>query len=111
EMGSDVVKLEPPEGAASRHVGPFADHAPHPDSSLNFLFYNSNKRSVIADLSAPDGRRTLDAQLADTDLLITTLQPRALRDLGLDFGALLTAHARLIVLSVTPFGLTGPWAD
>jgi len=110
-MGADVVKLEPPQGSPTRAVGPFARNCAGPDASLNFWYYNSNKKSVIADLAAAEGAAALRGLLGDADILISTLQPAALRALGLDLAALTEAHPRLIVLSVTPFGLTGPWAD
>ncbi len=44
-------------------------------------------------------------------MLISTARPAELAERGLDFAALMQASPRLIVLSVTPFGLTGPWAD
>jgi crotonobetainyl-CoA:carnitine CoA-transferase CaiB-like acyl-CoA transferase len=49
--------------------------------------------------------------LAGADIFISTLQPKALKALGLDLAALIETYPRLIVLSVTAFGLTGPWAD
>jgi len=111
QMGAEVIKLEPPEGSPTRRVGPFAKGREDPDSSLNFWFYNSNKKSVTADLAKPEGMAALRGLLADADVFICTLQPRALKAAGLDLAALAKAHPRLIVLSVTPFGLTGPWAD
>jgi len=111
QMGAEVVKLEPPEGSPTRRVGPFAKGHQGPDASLNFWFYNSNKKSVTADLAAPAGKATLAGLLADADIFVCTLQPAALKAAGLDLAALSDTHPRLIVLSVTAFGLTGPWAD
>jgi crotonobetainyl-CoA:carnitine CoA-transferase CaiB-like acyl-CoA transferase len=111
QQGAEVVKLEPPDGSPTRRVGPFAEGRAGPDTSLNFWFYNSNKKSVAADLAAPGGKAALAGLLADADVFVTTLQPAALTAAGLDLAALCEAHPRLIVLSVTPFGLTGPWAD
>jgi benzylsuccinate CoA-transferase BbsE subunit len=111
QLGADVVKLEPPQGAATRRVGPFARGREDDEHSLNFWFYNSNKKSVVADLGKDDGLAALKRLLKDADIFICTLQPKALAALGLDFGALAKAYPRLIVLSLTPFGLTGPWAD
>jgi benzylsuccinate CoA-transferase BbsE subunit len=111
EMGARVTKIEPPEGAASRAIGPFAKGMTGPDASLNFWFYNSNKASVTLDLGAPSGLALLNALVGQADILVCTLQPKALKAIGLDLDALSRAFPRLIVLSVTPFGLTGPWAD
>jgi len=110
-LGAEVVKLEPPQGSPTRAVGPYAKGRADHDASLNFWFYNSNKKSVTADLAAAEGMAALQGLLGEADILISTLQPAALQALGLDLAGLTEAHPRLIVLSVTPFGLTGPWAD
>jgi crotonobetainyl-CoA:carnitine CoA-transferase CaiB-like acyl-CoA transferase len=111
EMGAEVLKIEPPDGAATRHVGPWAGGEESPDTSLNFWFYNSNKKSVILDVRTPDGLARLRGLLAEADVFVSTLQPKALKAIGLNLAALVEACPKLIVLSVTPFGLTGPWAD
>jgi len=111
QMGAEVVKLEPPGGSPTRRVGPFAKGRESADTSLNFWFYNSNKKSVTADLATAQGMGALDALLAGADIFISTLQPKALAALGLDLAALSEKHPKLIIASITPFGLTGPWAD
>ncbi len=111
EMGATVIKLEPPEGSPARAIGPFAHGEAGPETSLNFRFYNSNKLSVAADVTTAAGLRVLEGLCRGADIFISTLQPAALAATGLDLEALRAANPRLIVLSVTAFGLTGPWAD
>jgi benzylsuccinate CoA-transferase BbsE subunit len=111
QMGADVIKVEPPEGSPTRAIGPFAQGLADPDHSLTFWYYNANKRSVVLDLTTSEGASSLRELLAEADVLVSTLRPPELRDLGLDFEALTATADRLIVLSVTPFGLDGPWAD
>jgi crotonobetainyl-CoA:carnitine CoA-transferase CaiB-like acyl-CoA transferase len=113
QMGADVVKVEPPEGARTRHVGPFVAGATvdDPDRSLNFRLYNTNKRSAVVDLSDGSGDDALHQLLATADVLVSTLTPAALRERGWSFDDLCARHPRLIAVSLTPFGLTGPWAD
>ncbi|MTV23890.1 CoA transferase [Nitriliruptoraceae bacterium ZYF776] len=110
EQGADVVKVEPLEGAPSRAVGPWAGGVASPDTSLTFWFYNPGKRSVALDLGG-EGREDLDALLAGADVFLTTLRPVELAALGLDLDAVQHANPSLVVASVTPFGLTGPWRD
>ncbi|MBI1180676.1 MAG: CoA transferase [Alphaproteobacteria bacterium] len=110
-MGADVIKVEPPEGSPTRAVGPWLKGEEGPDDSLAFWYYNSNKRSAVVDYRTKDGMATLEALLAGADIFLCTLQPRALRSAGIDHEALSRRFPNLIVLSVTPFGLTGPWAD
>jgi crotonobetainyl-CoA:carnitine CoA-transferase CaiB-like acyl-CoA transferase len=111
QMGAEVVKVEPPEGAPSRHTGPFAGDVPHAERSLSFWYYNADKRSVVADLATGEGRRRLGELVAHADVVLSALPPPELRLLGLDLHQLVAEHPGLIVVSVTPFGLTGPWAD
>jgi len=111
ELGADVLKVERPGGSPTRAIGPFAGGEAGPDTSLTFWYYNSNKRSAVLNYAIDHGRRSLDALLADADVLITTFQPRELTVLDLSPETLSRLYPRLIVLSITPFGLTGPWAD
>jgi crotonobetainyl-CoA:carnitine CoA-transferase CaiB-like acyl-CoA transferase len=110
-MGATVIKLEPPGGSVTRAVGPFAKGEAGPETSLNFWYYNSNKKSVVADVATPQGKAILRQLLGEADIFISTLQPRALKAADLDLDGLASEFPRLIVLAVTAFGLTGPWAD
>jgi crotonobetainyl-CoA:carnitine CoA-transferase CaiB-like acyl-CoA transferase len=111
DMGADVVKVEPPGGAATRRIGPFADDLPDPERSLFFWHYNSSKRSVTLDLTTREGR-ALWLQLArDADVLIETTVPGTLERLGIGYGALAVVNPRLIAVSVTPWGQDGPYVD
>src|SRR2546428_13815900 len=84
EMGARVIKLEPPSGSPSRHIGPFAKGQASADTSLNFWYYNANKLSVTVDFQAAPGLAPLMALLGRADIFICTLQPRALKAFGLD---------------------------
>jgi crotonobetainyl-CoA:carnitine CoA-transferase CaiB-like acyl-CoA transferase len=111
-MGADVVKVEPPEGAASRRVGPWRAGADHdPDASLNFWHYNVNKRSVVLDLQTAEGRDDLGRLLDDADVVLTGWRPAEWRSLGLGPDDFRVGRPRLIVANLSPFGLDGPWAD
>ena len=110
-LGADVVKIEPPEGSASRHVGPFAGGDPDPERSLAYWYYNGSKRSVTLDLTSRDERLAFERLLDRSDLFVTSLHPRQLRRIDLDLTAAVATRPALIVVSITPFGLTGPWSD
>lgn len=110
-LGAEVVKVEPPAGAPSRHTGPFVGGIADPDRCLAHWYYNGNKSSVVLDLGDGDGRAAFDRLVASADVLVSSLHPRELRRLGLDLGALSAARPALVVVSITPFGLTGPWSD
>ena len=112
DLGGEVVKVEPPEGVSSRRLGPFragADGVPT-DDSLAFATYNSSKRSIVLGDSAAD-RSVRDQLIAGSDVLLTTGSPSELSGAGLDLHALVEKHDRLVVVSTSPFGLTGPWQN
>ena len=112
DLGADVIKVEPPEGDAARLRGPYRPDDADPDA-LGGLFaaINTNKRSVLADLSRADGRSVLGDLLAGADLFIHDLAPRAAAAHGLTAGSLRAQHPSLVTTSITPFGQTGPYAD
>jgi crotonobetainyl-CoA:carnitine CoA-transferase CaiB-like acyl-CoA transferase len=111
DLGADVVKIEPPGGAAVRHVGPFLDDVPHPERSLSFWYYNTSKRGITLNLETEDGRRLFRRLAASADVVLETFRPGYLASLGLDYEALREDNRGLIVCSLTPFGQTGPWRD
>src|SRR5690349_25174583 len=69
-LGAEVVKIEPPEGSATRRIGPFLDDAPGIERSLHFWTYNRNKRSVVLDLRDGSARECLLDLVAGADILI-----------------------------------------
>ncbi|MHB8439281.1 MAG: CaiB/BaiF CoA transferase family protein [Acidimicrobiales bacterium] len=104
-LGAEVVKAEPPGGAASRHAGPFLDDEPGPERSLAFWADNVGKRSVVVD------DVTLAELCAHADVLVHTLRPAEAQARGLGWDTLSASNARLVVCALTPFGSSGPWAD
>jgi crotonobetainyl-CoA:carnitine CoA-transferase CaiB-like acyl-CoA transferase len=111
DLGADVVKIEPPGGEATRHVGPFLDDIPHPERSLSFWYYNTSKRGITLNLETADGRQILRRLAANADVIVETLRPGFLASQQLDYEALRAENAGLIMCSLTPFGQTGPWRD
>jgi crotonobetainyl-CoA:carnitine CoA-transferase CaiB-like acyl-CoA transferase len=105
-LGADVVKLEPPEGAPSRHIGPYLDDEPGPDRSLAFWADNVGKRSVVITDDAE-----VRALCSAADVLVHTLTPSEARARRLDEATLRAGAPNLVVCAVTPFGQDGPWAD
>jgi len=112
DYGADVVKVEPRgRGDRSRTWGPFPGDARDAERSGLFFYLNTNKRGVTLDATTPDGRDLLLALLRDADAFIHGMRPRELRALGLDFDALAAINPRLVMISITPFGQTGPYSD
>lgn len=111
DLGATVVKVEPPEGDPTRWRGPFRGGQVDPEASGTFLYLNSNKRSVVLDLSQPEDRQSLDALVSQADLLVHSFVPRDMAAYGLDYAHYRRLNPRLVMLSITPFGLTGPYRD
>ncbi len=111
DYGADVVKVEPLTGDPGRGNGPFAGDQVHPERSLYFLFYNTNKRSVTLDLESPRGQDLFKQLVAKADVVLESHPVGYLASLGLDYDALREINPGLVMASVTPFGQTGPWKD
>src|SRR5512147_716680 len=111
DMGADVIKVEPPRGDGSRSVPPFKDDFPHPEQSLYFLHFNTNKRGITLDVEKPDGRAILLELARNADVLIETARPGYMDELGIGYPSLRAQNPRLVYASITPFGQSGPWRD
>ena len=112
DYGADVIKVEPPEsGDPTRSWGPFPGDRPHRERSGTFFFLNTNKRSIVLDVGASGDRERFLALVRRADVLIASHRPRQLRDWGLDYSTLSTLNPALVMISITPFGQTGPYAD
>ena len=111
DYGADVVKVEPPGGDPSRRLGPFPGDAPDDERSLDFMFYNTNKRSITLELESEAGRALFRRLAADADVVIESYDRDYLNALGIGYDALRAQNPGLIVASVTPFGGAGEWAD
>jgi crotonobetainyl-CoA:carnitine CoA-transferase CaiB-like acyl-CoA transferase len=111
DLGAEVIKVESPRGGDSaRRRGPFAGTA-DPERSGLFLYLNTNKHGIAVDLERPEGREILQRLAQGADLLIHDVAPARIAGSGLDDRALRAANPRLVVTSISPFGLTGPNRD
>jgi len=105
DLGADVVKLEPPAGDETRRMGPRTAT----DSGV-FVGVNRNKRSIVVDLRSDEGREILGALVDWADVVVDNLRPRAKQKLGLDWETLHARNPRVVSVSVSTFGSTGPYA-
>jgi crotonobetainyl-CoA:carnitine CoA-transferase CaiB-like acyl-CoA transferase len=109
ELGATVIKVEPPGiGDGFRH---YTEHGGEPMLSIPFASINAGKRSIALDLKTPAGVDLLWRLLERADLLVENFRPGVLDRLGLGFDALHARNPRLILVSITGFGQTGPLAD
>lgn len=110
DYGAEVVKVEPPDGDVARTWGPFLKDVPDPNASGVFHFLNTNKQSVTLDLDDDADRDRFLALVDHADVLIENQRPEALRARGLDYSSLAARNPGLVMISITPFGQTGPYA-
>ena len=111
DYGADVLKLEPPGGAALRRMGPFFGDDPHPEKSLFFLVMNLNKKGATLNLSTVTGRQILKQLVPHIDVIIETYRPGHLDSLGLGYDALASLNQGLVLTSITHFGQNGPYSQ
>ncbi|MCZ8096672.1 MAG: CoA transferase [Burkholderiales bacterium] len=103
DFGADVVKVEPPNGDPLREWRD-AGH------SLHWTVYGRNKRSIVLDLRDPEDMESLKALLATADVFIENFRPGTLEEMGLAPSALIAANPDLVIVRVSGFGQTGPYA-
>lgn len=108
DMGADVIKLEPVGGDPERNVGPFFGGIPGPTRSLSFAYFNINKRSVTMNLDNRGGQDLFRRLVLAADVVYETFPPGYLADRGLGYHKLSALNPKIIVISLTPFGQTGP---
>ena len=102
DLGAEVVRVEPPAGSGTRRTGPF-----HDGVSLRDATQNANKRGVALDPGAD--RDTFLRLLATADIWISTARHEQLA--ALDLADLRRRLPQLVIVSITDFGLTGPYRD
>lgn len=106
DQGADVVKLELPDGSDPlRGLQPVKDGV-----GLWFKVANRGKRGLSLDVRKPRGRELLLNMLPDFDVLVENFRTGTLDRWGLDTQTLLAANPRLVILRLTGFGQTGPYA-
>ncbi len=110
-FGARVVKVEPPGGSWTRRAEPQLAGYSAPEAGALFLYDNMGKESVALDWRSADGWAELRRLVGDADVVIDDWQPGARRELGFDAEGLREVNPGLVALSITPFGLSGPYAD
>ena len=119
DMGADVVKIERVGvGDWARDYGPYpvvrqAHHvrSSHRERSGLFLYLNADKQGVTLNLETPTGREILAGLISRADVLVHNLHPTEMDRVDLDYETLGRHNAGLVMASITPFGLTGPYRN
>src|SRR5580704_11142670 len=109
--GAEVTKVEAPDGDPLRRWSASgAQISPDGDGAL-FNFLSASKQSVVVEPESADDLARLHALLASMDAVVWSRGSPVAGHTSLEPREILRAHPHLIVTSITPFGLEGPWCD
>ena len=112
DMGADVLKVErAPSGDWARDYGPFPNDLPNRERSGLFLYLNANKRGLTLNLDTPTGREIMAGLVSKSDALVHNLHPTEMDRTGLEYNVLRQHNDGLVMASITPFGLSGPYRN
>lgn len=113
DMGADVIKVESPTRPATRGgIWPNNDPQAQPyNRSGYFNEMNRNKRDLVLDLAQPAGRAAFLDLIKSADILIENNSARVMPNLGLAYDDLQAVNPRLIMVSISAFGASGPERD
>ena len=103
DFGANVIKVESPPGVDPN------ENMSGPRHGYDIQNLHRNKRSLTLNLKTPEGKEALLKLLARADLMIENFRPDVKDRLGLDFETLHALNPRLILVSVSGFGQSGPY--
>ncbi len=107
ELGADVIKVEAPGGDYGRQMTwPIVE-----DTSLLFLHCNRGKRSIVLDLRTEEGVQAFKDLAADADVVVEAMRPGALARRGLGYEDLKAINPKIVFMTISGYGMTGPYRD
>jgi crotonobetainyl-CoA:carnitine CoA-transferase CaiB-like acyl-CoA transferase len=108
DLGADVVKVEPTTGEWQRHTS--AGGARGKEVNASFLSLNRNKRSLAIDLKSARGRELLLELVRTSDVFLQNYRPGVAERLGVDAESIRALNPRIVYVSISGYGETGPYA-
>jgi crotonobetainyl-CoA:carnitine CoA-transferase CaiB-like acyl-CoA transferase len=106
QYGAQIVKVESPTGDLMRGLGGKSPTGYH---SGTYLHLNRGKRNICLDLKAAGAKIVVQRLIAEADVIVANMRPKALEKLGIGPQAVLEAHPEKIYCLLTGFGLDGPY--
>ena len=103
DLGAEVIKVETPGGDDYRHVPPFDE-----ETGGLFLLLNRGKKSISLDMRSEAGRQIVRRLASSCDVVVENFRPGVMEQMGLGYTELSQANPRLIYVSISGFGQTGP---
>jgi crotonobetainyl-CoA:carnitine CoA-transferase CaiB-like acyl-CoA transferase len=111
DLGADVIKIEKPGGDETRFLGPFYHDEFELEKSLYWFAYNTNKRGITLNLESSDGREIFKKLVKTSDIVVESFSPGYMDKIDLGYSFLKQVKPDIILVSITPFGQTGPYKD
>ena len=113
DLGADVIRVESPDHLQDRKAGPFPDGKAGEEwwnEAGNLVYYGTrNKRSLCMDVTHPRGKEVFLKLVEKTDIVTDNFRPGTMQRFGFDHDSLSEINPRIISLSSTAYGYTGPW--
>ncbi|WP_459615359.1 CaiB/BaiF CoA transferase family protein [Bordetella sp. 2513F-2] len=109
DLGADVIKVEPVTGEWQRHVA--AGGSEGGRINVSFLSLNRNKRSLAVDLKSEAGRELVYKLVATADVFVQNYRAGVAARLGMDYETLKRINPRLVYVSMSGYGESGPYRD
>lgn len=106
QQGAEVIKVEPPAGDWARNMGLTRD-----GFSAVVLAYNAGKSGLCVDAGTDAGRAALQKLAKQVDVVIQNFRPGVVQRLGLDYETLAPCNQRLVYVSISGFGASGPLVE
>ena len=107
DLGADVIKVEPPAGDYVREMTwPIVEGV-----SLMHLHVNRGKRSLTLDLRTDEAKEVFRALAARADAVVEAMRPGALERLGIGFRQLKEINPRIVFITISGYGMTGPYKN
>ena len=104
--GAEVVKIEPPSGDWMRAIG-----QRYGKQTAHSAAFNRGKKSIVLDLKDPAALDAAHRLAAEADVFVENFRPGAVARLGLGYDALRKVNPKVVYVSISGFGQTGPKRD
>ncbi len=107
DLGADVIKVEPPQGDYGREMTwPIVEGV-----SLLHLHVNRGKRSLVLDLRKPEAVEVFLELVRNADAVVEAMRPGGLERRGLGYDKLREVNPRIVFITISGYGMTGPYRD
>lgn len=106
DMGAEVIKIEPPEGAEERRMG---NRERYKGNTRLSLTLNRGKKGLCVDLKQEAGKKIIHQLVEKADIVIQNYAPGVAQRLGIDYDTFSRINGKLIFISSTAFGESGPY--